>query len=66
MWMPFYLLCIQVTYPTVRQQASWSLEDLPRTVAFTLHQGSIVTSMDFHPSHTTLLLGMVAFKILHL
>ncbi|XP_019187538.1 PREDICTED: topless-related protein 3-like isoform X1 [Ipomoea nil] len=46
----------EVTYPTVRQQASWSLEDLPRTVAFTLHQGSTVTSMDFHPSHTTLLL----------
>ncbi|CAH9087442.1 unnamed protein product [Cuscuta europaea] len=46
----------EVTYPTVRQQASWSLEDLPRTVAFTLHQGSTVTSMDFHPSHNTLLL----------
>ncbi|KAK6121065.1 hypothetical protein DH2020_045194 [Rehmannia glutinosa] len=26
----------EVTYPTVRQQASWSLDDLPRTVAFTL------------------------------
>ncbi|KAI5658642.1 hypothetical protein M9H77_27435 [Catharanthus roseus] len=46
----------EVTYPTVRQQASWSLEDLPRTVAFTLHQGSTVTTMDFHPSHQTLLL----------
>ncbi|KAL1545997.1 Topless-related protein 3 [Salvia divinorum] len=46
----------EVTYPTVRQQASWSLDDLPRTVAFTLHQGSGVTSMDFHPSHQTLLL----------
>ncbi|XP_038703863.1 topless-related protein 3-like isoform X2 [Tripterygium wilfordii] len=45
-----------VTYPTPRQQASWSLDDLPRTVALTLHQGSTVMSMDFHPSHSTLLL----------
>ncbi|KAM7469920.1 hypothetical protein LguiA_008103 [Lonicera macranthoides] len=46
----------EVTYPTIRQQASWSLDDLPRTVAYTMHQGSTVTSMDFHPSHHTLLL----------
>ncbi|KAM7274408.1 hypothetical protein ACFE04_029072 [Oxalis oulophora] len=47
----------EVTYPTTRQQASnWSLDDLPRTVALTLHQGSTVTSMDFHPSHHTILL----------
>ncbi|KNA19336.1 hypothetical protein SOVF_060520 [Spinacia oleracea] len=46
----------EVTYPTPRHQGSWSLDDLPRTVAFTLHQGSAVTSMDFHPSHSTLLL----------
>ncbi|GAB4855618.1 Topless- protein 3 [Ancistrocladus abbreviatus] len=46
----------EVTYPTPRQAATWSLDDLPRTVAFTLHQGSLVTSMDFHPSHHTLLL----------
>ncbi|KAJ6762623.1 PROTEIN putative-RELATED [Salix purpurea] len=46
----------QATYPASRQQGSWSLEDLPRTVAFSLHQGSTVTSMDFHPSHHTLLL----------
>ncbi|XP_021772817.1 topless-related protein 3-like [Chenopodium quinoa] len=46
----------EVTYPTPRQQASWSVDDLPRRVAFTLHQGSTVTSMDFHPSHPTLLL----------
>ncbi|KAG6701327.1 hypothetical protein I3842_08G159800 [Carya illinoinensis] len=48
----------EVTYPTQRQQAHWSLEDLPRTVAMTIHQGSTVTSMDFHPSrHTLLLVG---------
>ncbi|EPS69182.1 hypothetical protein M569_05580, partial [Genlisea aurea] len=48
----------EVTYPTVRQQTSWSLDDLPRTVALTLHQGSTVTSLDFHPSlHTLLLVG---------
>ncbi|KAL9233336.1 hypothetical protein vseg_008354 [Gypsophila vaccaria] len=46
----------EVTYPTARHQPSWSLEDLPRTVAFTLHQGSAVTSMDFHPSHHSLLI----------
>ncbi|KAI9072958.1 hypothetical protein K1719_045087 [Acacia pycnantha] len=45
----------EVSYPTTRQ-ASWSLDDLPRTVAMTLHQGSSVNSMDFHPSHHTLLL----------
>ncbi|CAI9764787.1 unnamed protein product [Fraxinus pennsylvanica] len=47
----------EVSYPTVRQQVSWSLDDLPRTVAFTLHQGSTVTSLDFHPSQHTLLLA---------
>ncbi|GMP60392.1 hypothetical protein CsSME_00023279 [Camellia sinensis var. sinensis] len=47
----------EVTYPTPpRQHAPWSLDDLPRTVAFTMHQGSVVTSLDFHPSHHTLLL----------
>ncbi|KAA8536804.1 hypothetical protein F0562_029282 [Nyssa sinensis] len=39
-----------------RQRPSWSLDDLPRTVAFTMHQGSAVAGMDFHPSHHTLLL----------
>ncbi|KAK6288571.1 hypothetical protein POUND7_000112 [Theobroma cacao] len=34
----------------------WSLDDLPTTVALTMHQGSTVTSMDFHPSNHTLLL----------
>ncbi|CAL0308549.1 unnamed protein product [Lupinus luteus] len=47
----------EVTYPTARQ-APWSLDDLPRTVAMTLHEGSSVTSMDFHPfQHTLLLVG---------
>ncbi|KAK9919923.1 hypothetical protein M0R45_028497 [Rubus argutus] len=41
---------------TSRLQASWSVDALPRTVAFTLRQGSTVTSMDFHPSHHILLL----------
>ncbi|XVE65573.1 hypothetical protein DITRI_Ditri08aG0010600 [Diplodiscus trichospermus] len=45
----------EVTYPAPPQQALWSLDDLPRTVACTIHQGSNVTSMDFHPSHHTLL-----------
>ncbi|KAK4748798.1 hypothetical protein SAY87_015384 [Trapa incisa] len=46
----------EVTYPIARHQASWSLEDLPRTVAFTIRQGSPITSMDFHPAHPTVLL----------
>ncbi|KAI8017262.1 Protein DETOXIFICATION 43 [Camellia lanceoleosa] len=51
----------QVTYPTSHQHATWSLDDLPRIVACTMHQGSAVTSMDFHPSHHTLLLAMMVF-----
>ncbi|KAF8038856.1 hypothetical protein BT93_B1417 [Corymbia citriodora subsp. variegata] len=46
----------EVTYPIPRQQASWSSEDLPRMVALTMHQGSAVASMDFHPSHHSVLL----------
>ncbi|KAK4761470.1 hypothetical protein SAY87_029354 [Trapa incisa] len=46
----------EFTYPIARHQTSWSIEDLPRTVAFTIHQGSPVTSMDFHPTHPTVLL----------
>ncbi|OVA18707.1 WD40 repeat [Macleaya cordata] len=46
----------EVTFPTPLSQASRSLDDLPRTVACNIHQGSNVTSMDFHPSHNTLLL----------
>ncbi|KAJ4829400.1 Topless- protein 3 [Turnera subulata] len=46
----------EVTYPVPRPQASWSLDDLPRTVALAMHQGSAVMSMDFHPSHHALLL----------
>ncbi|XP_057415729.1 topless-related protein 2 [Lotus japonicus] len=45
----------EVTYPAPPQQASWSLDDLPRAVVCTLHQGSTVTSMDFHPAHHSLL-----------
>ncbi|CAI0390933.1 unnamed protein product [Linum tenue] len=44
----------EVTYPTSQQQ--WSLDDLPRTVALVMHQGSNIMSMDFHPSHYALLL----------
>ncbi|WCJ42998.1 TOPLESS-related 3 [Euphorbia peplus] len=48
----------EVTYATSRKQPPWSLDDLPRTVALTMHQGSAVTSMDFHSSqHSLLLVG---------
>jgi hypothetical protein len=48
----------EVTYPAPIPipQPSWSLDDLPKTVACTLSLGYNVTSMDFHPSHHTLLL----------
>lgn len=52
---------MQVTYPAALPQVTWSLDDLPRVVACSLTQGSNVTSMDFHPSHHTLLLGMTPF-----
>ncbi|KAK7824782.1 topless-related protein 2 [Quercus suber] len=47
------------TYPAPPLHFSWSPDDLPRTVACTIHQGSSVTSMDFHPSHQTLLAGKI-------
>jgi hypothetical protein len=50
---------LQATYPAPIPQSSWSLDDLPKTVACTLSQGSNVTSMDFHPSRNTLLLGTI-------
>ncbi|KAF7817952.1 topless-related protein 3-like [Senna tora] len=47
----------EVSYPTARHDSySLSMDDIPRMVAMTLHQGSSVTSMDFHPSHHMLLL----------
>ncbi|XP_078160587.1 TOPLESS-related 2 isoform X2 [Carex rostrata] len=46
----------EVTYPAPIPQVTWSLDDLPRVAACSLAQGSNVTSMDFHPSHHTLLL----------
>ncbi|XP_050380281.1 protein TPR1-like [Argentina anserina] len=44
---------------TSRQlQTSWLVENLPRHVAYSLRQGSTVTSMDFHPyQHTLILVG---------
>ncbi|KAE9610024.1 putative transcription factor WD40-like family [Lupinus albus] len=50
----------EVTYPAPPQQASYSLDDIPRTVVCTLHQGTTVTSMDFHPSvHSLLAVGCI-------
>ncbi|KAE8772127.1 Topless-related protein 2 [Hordeum vulgare] len=43
-------------YPAPIPQPSQSLHYLPTRVVCTLSQGSNVTSMDFHPSHHTLLL----------
>lgn len=33
------------------------IDEFPKTVARTLNQGSVPTSMDFHPIQQTLLLG---------
>ncbi|KAK6242997.1 hypothetical protein QUC31_009406 [Theobroma cacao] len=38
------------------EKQAWSLDDIPTTVVLTMHQGSTVKSIDFHPSHHTLLL----------
>eukprot|EP00252_Welwitschia_mirabilis_P014884 TRINITY_DN3294_c0_g1_i11.p1 TRINITY_DN3294_c0_g1~~TRINITY_DN3294_c0_g1_i11.p1 ORF type:complete len:1125 (-),score=229.73 TRINITY_DN3294_c0_g1_i11:418-3792(-) len=47
----------EVTYHgTNHLQCMYSQEDLPKTVAATLNQGSAVVSMDFHPVHQTILL----------
>ena len=35
----------------------YAVDDLPKTVARTLSQGSCVMTMDWHPLHHTLLLG---------
>lgn len=36
----------------------YSQDDLPKNVVRTLSQGSTVMSMDFHPQHQTILLGL--------
>lgn len=55
---------MQVTYPAPIPQPTWSVDDLPRTVACSLSHGSNVTSMDFHPTRHTLLLGMTKITVL--
>ncbi|XP_038988989.1 protein TPR3 [Phoenix dactylifera] len=47
---------LPVTYPQNHSQAMYMLDDLPKTVARTLSQGSTPMSMDFHPIQQTLLL----------
>ncbi|EOY11573.1 Uncharacterized protein TCM_026711 [Theobroma cacao] len=52
------------SFPKLQRMKAWSWDDLPRRVALTMHQGSMVTSMDFHPSlHTLLLVGSVNGEI---
>ncbi|PIA44283.1 hypothetical protein AQUCO_01700115v1 [Aquilegia coerulea] len=46
----------EASYPGPHQNVSWTMDDLPRTVVCSFHQGSSVTSIDFHPSHHTLVL----------
>ncbi|KAJ6803980.1 protein TPR3-like isoform X2 [Iris pallida] len=47
---------LPVTYPQNHNQAMYSPDDLPKTVARTLIQGSTPMSMDFHPVQQTILL----------
>ena len=49
-----------VAYPQNHSQATYTPDDLPKTVALTLNQGSTPMSMDFHPTMQTLLLGDVS------
>eukprot|EP01018_Ginkgo_biloba_P022909 Gb_37153 [translate_table: standard] len=47
----------EVSYPASNHlQGLYSSDDLPKTVARTLNQGSSVVSMDFHPVQQTILL----------
>lgn len=47
---------LPVTYAQSHSQATYTPDDLPKTVARTLNQGSTPMSMDFHPTVQTLLL----------
>ncbi|KAJ6829013.1 protein TPR3-like isoform X4 [Iris pallida] len=47
---------LPVTFPQNHNQAMYSPDDLPKTVARTLIQGSTPMSMDFHPVQQTILL----------
>ncbi|KAG1363245.1 protein TPR3 [Cocos nucifera] len=47
---------LPVTYPQNHSQAMYTLDDLPKTVARMLSQGSTPMSMDFHPIQQTILL----------
>lgn len=42
-----------------QSQGLYSPDDLPKTVARTLNQGSSPMSMDFHPVQQTILLGQL-------
>jgi len=48
---------LPVTYPQNHSQATYTPDDLPKTVVRTFNQGSTPMSMDFHPTMQTLLLG---------
>ncbi|KAM0933886.1 putative transcription factor WD40-like family [Dioscorea sansibarensis] len=47
---------LPVTYPQSHSQAMGTPDDLPKTVARALNQGSTPMSMDFHPIQQTILL----------
>lgn len=50
------------TYPGQNHnQLMYNSDDLPKTVARTLIQGSNIMSMDFHPIQQTVLLGQPLF-----
>lgn len=53
--MPVNILPVGYTNQT-HGQSSYSFDDLPKAVCFTLNQGSTVRSMDFHPLQQILLL----------
>lgn len=52
---------LPVTYLQNHSQSMYPPDDLPKTVARTLNQGSTPMSMDFHPTQQTVLLGELLF-----
>ena len=55
--LPINVLPVSFPGHGIHSQALNAPDDLPKTVARTLNQGSSPMSMDFHPIQQTLLLG---------
>ncbi|XP_078434673.1 topless-related protein 2-like [Wolffia australiana] len=64
---PTQRMLLPLTAPyQIAPESTRSLADFPRAVVRTINQGSMVTSMDFHPSHHTFILGKQNLVTLYL